>query len=134
MNETCVIEQSVNTVSTVQLDPSLDTSTVIHETQHDQTRKTDGSSIQIHLQTSREETNDLSVEQIPSNNSSSNDQKKFQSLVLAMTALKDYQKVTFILNVCFVFSLFIRIRMNSTVLLNIFPSVRHPRSMIQPHI
>ena len=69
----------------------VDTSTVINETRHEQSKKSDGSSIQIHLQT-REETSDLSIS--TSNPTlDSDDRHKFQSFVLTMTALKEKQKV-----------------------------------------
>ena len=97
MNETFVIDQSVNPVSIEPLNPPVDTSTVIHETQQDQTKKTDGSSIQIHLQTTNEQTNDISVDQI-SATIASNDRNRFQSFVLAITALRDDQKVLFSLS------------------------------------
>ncbi|CAF5182991.1 unnamed protein product, partial [Rotaria sp. Silwood1] len=72
---------------------ALDTSTVINETRNDNSKKSDGSSIQININ-SKEELNKKSLE----NNASlkfSNDQQKFKSLVLAMTALKDDQKIVF---------------------------------------
>ncbi len=57
---------------------------MINETGDNNTsKKSDGSSIQINIH-SREELNEKS---------SSNDQHKFKSLVLTMTALKDEQKV-----------------------------------------
>ncbi len=64
----------------------VDTSTVINETHHDNSKKSDGSSIQININ-SREELNENSFSK------ASNDQQKFKSLVLTMTALKDEQKV-----------------------------------------
>lgn len=94
MNETCVIDQTVNIVSTEPPNPPLDTSTVIHETQADQSKKTDGSSIQIHMN-SREQSKEISVEQVPLT-MPSHDRTKFQSMVLAMTGLKDHQKVEII--------------------------------------
>lgn len=60
----------------------VDTSTVIHETRNDATKKSDGSSIQLNMH---------SHEELPL--LSTDDRQKFQSLVLTMTALKDEQKV-----------------------------------------
>lgn len=62
----------------------VDTSTVIHETRNNSTKKSDGSSIQINIH---------SDEELPS--LSTDDRQKFQSLVLTMTALKDEQKIVF---------------------------------------
>jgi len=64
----------------------VDTSTVINETRDDNSKKSDGSSIQININ-SRQELNENSLSK------TSNDQQKFKSLVLTMTALKDEQKV-----------------------------------------
>ncbi len=69
----------------------IDTSTVINETRNDHSKKSDGSSIQININ-SRQELNEKSDEENSSAKSSS-DQQKFKSLVLTMTALKDEQKV-----------------------------------------
>lgn len=67
----------------------IGTSTVIDEIQQDHhTKKSDGSSIQINIHSreeSHEEDNRLAK--------SSNDQEKFKSLVLTMTALNNEQKV-----------------------------------------
>ncbi len=92
-----------NLVSLIELEPQpsspvlLDTSTVINETRHDNSKKLDGSSIQININSGQKlhEENSLSK--------SSNDQNKFKSLVLAMTALKDNQKVSIFL---FIFQIF----------------------------
>ncbi len=64
----------------------VDTSTVINETRDDNSKKSDGSSIQININ-SRQELNENLLSK------TSNDQQKFKSLVLTMTALKDEQKV-----------------------------------------
>lgn len=61
----------------------IGTSTVIDETRDDSTKKSDGSSIQINI-------NSMEEHRLVN---SSNDQQKFKSLVLTMTALKDEQKV-----------------------------------------
>ncbi|CAF0839768.1 unnamed protein product [Adineta steineri] len=96
INETYVINNNDDTISAVELEPRpssttlLDTSTVINETRYDNTKKSDGSSIQINID-SRQELN----EKHSSPPKSSNDQNKFKSLVLAMTALKDHQKIEF---------------------------------------
>lgn len=87
-NETYIIEKenpiAIEAESEHQL-PSphpIDTSTVIHETRNDTTKKSDGSSIQLNMH---------SHEELPL--LSTDDRQKFQSLVLTMTALKDEQKV-----------------------------------------
>ncbi len=69
----------------------IDTSTVINETRQENSKKSDGSSIQININ-SRHECNENSHEENLLSKSS-NDQQKFKSLVLTMTALKDEQKV-----------------------------------------
>lgn len=69
----------------------LDTSTVIHETPYNYSKKSDGSSIQLNI-SSRIELNKKSNEEATALKSSI-DQQKFKSLVLTMTALKDDQKV-----------------------------------------
>ncbi len=58
----------------------VDTSTVINETCVENSKKSDGSSIKIDINSRNE----------------SNIQQKFKSLVLTMTALKDEQKVNII--------------------------------------
>ncbi len=92
-----------NLVSLIELEPQpsspvlLDTSTVINETRHDNSKKLDGSSIQLNINSGQKLHEETSLSR------SSNDQKKFQSLVLAMTALKDDQKVSIFF---FVFQIF----------------------------
>ena len=69
------------TVSLIEPEPRptsptlIDTSTVINETHAENSKKSDGSSIQINL------------------NSRHESDEKFKSLVLTMTALRDEQKV-----------------------------------------
>lgn len=92
INETYVINNNHNvSVIEPELRPSspvlVDTSTVINETRQDNSKKSDGSSIQININ-SRQELNEEN-----SLSKSSNDQQKFKSSVLTMTALKDEQKV-----------------------------------------
>jgi hypothetical protein len=120
-----VINNNNDTVPSIEPTPQpsspilLDTSTVINETRYDHSKKSDGSSIQINIH-SREEFNEKSHE----NNSlskSSNDQQKFKSLVLTMTALKDDQKVQISFFFYFnYFELCLFFRLNIIVLLNIF--------------
>ena len=69
----------------------IGTSTVIDETRQDHTEKSDGSSIQININ-SREESHEKTQEENRLAKSS-NDQEKFKSLVLTMTALNNEQKV-----------------------------------------
>lgn len=92
-NETYVVDNNISAIEPV-LQPLttssilIDTSTVIHETRHENSKKSDGSSIQININSR----NEKSSEEI-SLSKSSHDQEKFKSLVLTMTALKDEQKV-----------------------------------------
>ncbi|CAF0737972.1 unnamed protein product [Rotaria sp. Silwood1] len=100
INQTYVTTNNNDISSLIEPEPqqvsshiALDTSTVINETRNDNSKKSDGSSIQVNIN-SKEELNKKSLE----NNASlkfSNDQQKFKSLVLAMTALKDDQKIVF---------------------------------------
>ena len=69
-----------------------DTSTVINETHNDTSQKIDESLIQINMN-SRQELNENVHERKNISLKTSNDQEKFKSLVIAMTALKDDQKV-----------------------------------------
>lgn len=69
----------------------IGTSTVIDETRQDHTKNSDGSSIQININ-SREESHEKTQEENRLAKSS-NDQEKFKSLVLTMTALNNEQKV-----------------------------------------
>lgn len=87
--------ESVHNKTDLEIRPSplalVGTSTVIDETRDDHTKKSDGSSIQINIH-SREESHEQTQEEHRLAKSS-DDQEKFKSLVLAMTALKDEQKV-----------------------------------------
>jgi len=99
----------------------VDTSTVINETRYDNSKKSDGSSIKININ-SRQELNEKSHEE-NSSSKSSNDQQKFKSLVLTTTALKDEQKVyKFFLYSSNIFQMifFFSFRLNLIVLSNIF--------------
>ncbi len=99
----------------------VDTSTVINETRYDNSKKSDGSSIKININ-SRQELNEKSHEE-NSSSKSSNDQQKFKSLVLTTTALKDEQKVNkFFLYSSNIFQMifFFSFRLNLIVLSNIF--------------
>lgn len=89
MNETYVINNKIDPIPIVELEQQRsssiqrDTSTVINETRYEHSKKSDGSSIHINIDSRQDATE----------HKSSNDQEKFQSLVLTMTALKDSQKV-----------------------------------------
>ncbi|CAF3341027.1 unnamed protein product [Rotaria socialis] len=99
INETYLINNNNDTVTSIEPEPGqtshvlLDTSTVIHETPYDNSKKSDGSSIKININ-SIEESIEKAHEEHSSFNSSI-DQQNFKSLVLAMTALKDDQKIEF---------------------------------------
>ncbi|UJR33556.1 hypothetical protein I4U23_020997 [Adineta vaga] len=95
INETYVVNNKIDPVSIIELEPQRssliqrDTSTVINETRYENSKKSDGSSIQINIDSRQD------VTENKSSPISSDDQKKFQSLVLTMTALKDHQKIEF---------------------------------------
>jgi hypothetical protein len=93
IDETYIVGNNNDTVLSTTLDmrePSmtlLDPSTIVNETRHDHLNKANGSSIQVHINPAEE-----TIEEIPPT-MPSNSQHRFQSIVLAMTALRDQQKV-----------------------------------------
>ncbi|CAF0886515.1 unnamed protein product [Rotaria sordida] len=100
INQTYVTNNNNDTIPSIEPEPQqlsshilLNTSTIINETRYDNSKKSDGSSIQININ-SKEELN-KKLHEDNSSLKSSNDQQKFKSLVLAMTALKDDQKIVF---------------------------------------
>ncbi|CAF2337061.1 unnamed protein product [Rotaria sp. Silwood2] len=100
INQTYVTTNHNDIIPSIEPEPQqlsshvlLDTSTVINETRNDNSKKSDGSSIQININ-AKEALNKKSHEE-NSSLKSFNDQEKFKSLVLAMTALKDDQKIVF---------------------------------------
>ena len=80
----------------------IDTSTVNNEIiDNNELRKSNDSSIQINVNPRENLNEQLHEYEQNSSQKSSNDQQKFNSLVIAMTALKDSQKVE--ICVCFFF-------------------------------